>query len=171
MNNIRKLGSRFDNPLVNGACFHFFAINSSTSDFLTMKSTRQMTLIPLSIKKWIRLKCRNCRDMLELGVVQWQLILFPIRFTCFVTPLMLSKFRLRLPGHSVVLAFWYLNPVSLVWTLIFVFHAIYPPSVQTQHPILFGSITLNTKQSSIPSTLNLVWAVFQQRRLSAKFGY
>ena len=94
MNNIRKLGSRFDNPLVNGACSHFFAINSSTSDFLKTKSTRQMTLIPLSIKKWIRLKCRNCRDMLELGVVQWQLILFPIRFTCFVTPLMLSKFRL-----------------------------------------------------------------------------
>lgn len=65
--NIQKLGSRFNNLLVNGACFHLFAINSSTSDFLAMKLMRQ-TVVPLFIKKLMRWKCRNCRDILDLGL-------------------------------------------------------------------------------------------------------
>ena len=100
MKNIRKLGNRLDDLLVNGACSHLFAINSLTSNFLMMKLTRQRTLIPLSIKKSMRSKCHNCRDMLELGLVLSGRYVFLPLYICTSHPLSNSLDLLRYSLHA-----------------------------------------------------------------------
>lgn len=117
--NIRKLGSRSNNPLVNGACFHLFAINSLTSVSLTMKLTRQ-TVVPLSIKKLTRWNCRNCRDMLDLGLVhsgKYVFLLSLVTITCTRMDLFLLPIPLHMFCYSLHAAKIVPNSTSMGWNV------------------------------------------------------
>ena len=145
--NIQKLGSRFNNLLVNRACFHLFAINWLTLDFLAVKSMRQ-TVVPLSIKKSMRWKCHNCRDMLDLSLCTVADIFFCwVLLLLFIPIWISSSFQFTL--HVLLLALCLRNPISVFLdTCLFLHFSTWEPC-NYQDLLLWTLISHSLKASQI----------------------